>query len=309
MNECFQIWDLYRWWSFAKLSREIKCNNQQAMFEEVKKSLYAATKNKDPINQVLQSRIESILLQKVRSENDSTVRILEIASGTGEHCNYFLSNLLTKAVNEDQKGCLRLRLDYQPTEPDLTMQDSIVSWSRDLPLPSSSDVSTEQTLKHISNHILFNPPIINNLSEVNIFAPMALDLQQYHDSPSGYKDQLLTHGYHEQSVDIMICINMIHITPLPITYYLFEFASVYLSDHENSMLITYGPYAIQGRMIESNQRFHEDLQRRNALWGIKDIELLKEIAGQYGMVLEEMIDMPSNNHCLIFKKKNNNKIE
>lgn len=258
-----------------------------------KKSLYAAGKNKDPISKILQPRIKKILFESVESIECKHVKILEIASGTGEHCNYFLSELLRDLSDGEP-----VEVDYQPTEPDINMQESIVAWSKDID-PNHTVVETDE----FSSCCIIPDPSKKHLKQVNIFNPILLDLQQYHDTPNPIQEKLALHSFQKQSINIMICINMIHITPLPITYYLFDFASEYLQQNRDSFLLTYGAYCLNGIMVPSNMKFHEDLQSRNSSWGIKDIELLKSIATDRNLELDEIIDMPSNNHCLIFRRK------
>jgi hypothetical protein len=261
-----------------------------------KKSLYAAAKNKDPIKQILLPRMEQILLECHESSTTKNVKILEIASGTGEHCHYFLSELLRKLSDLGNAGSVEL--DYQPTEPDSSMQESIVAWSKDI----SPENSVTEKHEFASCCVVPSSPT-RLLKQATIFNPILLDLQQYHDTPDLIQEKLSSQTFHKYSVNIMICINMIHITPLPITYYLFDFASEYLQQNRESFLITYGAYSFNGNIVPSNQKFHEDLQSRNPLWGIKDIELLKVIASERNLVLDEIIDMPSNNHCLLFRRK------
>lgn len=73
---------------------------------EVRKACYAATKNKIHIAGVLQA------IDPPRRS------ILEIASGTGEHAETFLSTLCSVEL-------------YQPSELDATMLDSIADWTKE----------------------------------------------------------------------------------------------------------------------------------------------------------------------------------
>ena len=70
------------------------------------------------------------------------------------------------------------------------------------------------------------------------------------------------------------------------------------------VLITYGPYAIEGDFqAESNLAFDQSLRTRNPEWGIRDLADLVPLAGTHGFSLAERIAMPANNHSLVFEKK------
>jgi hypothetical protein len=216
-------------------------------------SCYAAERNKHFILEVLQSNVNDIIRVKRNSvtvDNNPPIRLLEIASGTGEHAGLFSEKI------ED--------LLYLPTEPDLKMHDSIRSWTES--------------------------------SRGRVLQPLAFDVLQSFSSI----DSVLPADFHNLNVDVMICINMIHISPYKCTEALFCLADKCLS--LNSFLLTYGPYKINDQMVESNENFDRSLKARNPEWGIRDVEEITQSANKYGISLVRSVSMPANNMCLIFQR-------
>jgi hypothetical protein len=95
--------------------------------------------------------------------------------------------------------------------------------------------------------------------------------------------------------------NMIHISPWSVTLGLFSGAGRLLSP--GAVLVTYGPYSVDGQHIsDSNRTFDESLKSRNASWGVRDIGEVSAVAGEYGFSLEQRVQMPANNFTLIWRK-------
>ncbi|WKY16434.1 hypothetical protein Q1695_001239 [Nippostrongylus brasiliensis] len=108
--------------------------------------------------------------------------------------------------------------------------------------------------------------------------------------------------YGPLAVDVILNINMIHISSQAAVEGLFM-ASNTLLKRGSGLLITYGPYAIDGVISpQSNIDFHEGLRRKNPEWGLRDVRDLSSLAIRCGLRLVARHDMPANNYMLIFSR-------
>ena len=100
--------------------------------------------------------------------------------------------------------------------------------------------------------------------------------------------------------DVVYVANMIHIAPASATAALLRGASRVLS--AGRRLIVYGPFRQGGWMAQGNVAFHEDLQRRNPEWGVRDLEWVQQQAAEMGLVLRRTVAMPANNLTVVFER-------
>jgi SAM-dependent methyltransferase len=170
-------------------------------------------------------------------------RVLEIASGTGEHSVWFAGALPT--------------LDWQPSDADADARASIAAWSAQAGLP-------------------------------NLRAPLALDVHQ----PDWGVDTL----------DAVVCINMIHISPWSASQALFDGVGRRLVD--GGVLYLYGPYKRDGaHTAPSNEAFDQWLKSRDPEWGVRDMEAVVALGEAAGLACEKVVAMPANNFSLVFRKR------
>lgn len=200
-----------------------------------RKALYAASKNKNLILEVLRT------LQPPRR------RILEIATGTGEHAETFLSALVPEGLEL-----------YQPTEMDESMHASIEDW----------------TMKEFAS--VCRPPLMVDVTMPESYASI------------------------QREFDCLVNINMIHISPARTTADLFDVASRLLLP--SGLVLMYGPYQVNGEMVESNHSFDASLKTRNSAWGIRDLEWVEATARERGFVLSRTVAMPANNLSIVFTR-------
>lgn len=103
-----------------------------------------------------------------------------------------------------------------------------------------------------------------------------------------------------EQADAVFSANMIHISPWAVTEGLFLGAARTLP--QGGLLITYGPYAIDGRhTAPSNAEFDASLKARDSHWGVRNLSDLERVARVAGFRLEERVVMPANNFTLVWR--------
>jgi SAM-dependent methyltransferase len=101
-------------------------------------------------------------------------------------------------------------------------------------------------------------------------------------------------------IDAIVCINMVHISPWEATLGLFSGAARLLPS--GGLLYLYGPYRFSGAFTApSNAEFDRSLRDRDPRWGVRDVDDLVVVAGSHGLALRDTIEMPANNHSLVFR--------
>ncbi len=102
------------------------------------------------------------------------------------------------------------------------------------------------------------------------------------------------------AVDVVLSINMIHITPWACSQGLFAGAARVL--RSGGALVTYGPYNVDGAFTsDGNARFDASLRSRDPRWGIRDLADLLGLAEAAGFMREAVVDMPANNKTVIYR--------
>lgn len=108
-------------------------------------------------------------------------------------------------------------------------------------------------------------------------------------------------GWPDLRPDAILCVNMIHIAPWTAAVGLFTGAGHLLQP--GSPLFVYGPYKRGGQhTADSNAAFDADLRARNAQWGVRDLELVADLAASHRFSAPEIVEMPANNLTLVFRR-------
>lgn len=99
----------------------------------------------------------------------------------------------------------------------------------------------------------------------------------------------------------VFCANVIHIAPWRVAEGLFAGAGRYL--RADGRLFLYGPFKRGGKhSAVSNAVFDTSLREGNPEWGVRDVEALERLAGNAGLALAEIAEMPANNLTLVFER-------
>ncbi len=104
------------------------------------------------------------------------------------------------------------------------------------------------------------------------------------------------------SVDAVLCCNMVHISPWSSCEGLMRGAGRVLT--AGGVLVMYGPFKVGGEhTAPSNAAFDADLRRRDARWGVRDLEAVVDEARGRGFDHVETVSMPANNLTVVFRRR------
>ena len=104
-----------------------------------------------------------------------------------------------------------------------------------------------------------------------------------------------------QRADAVLCINMVHISPLAATEGLLAGAAGLLAP--GAPLVLYGPYLeADVETAPSNLEFDAWLKQRDPEFGLRSREWLDTLAASHGFALTRRVAMPANNLMLVYRK-------
>ena len=189
------------------------------------------------------ARNAEAILAIMRAHLPRRGRVLEIASGSGQHAVAFAAGLP--------------EVTWVPSDPSMAARDSILAWRRDAGL-------------------------------ANLIEPLALDATDPATWPV-------------DTVQAVVCINMIHISPWSATEGLLALAGRVLT-RPGGLLFLYGPYLEDDQpLAPSNAAFDADLKARDPAWGLRDRDTVVAEAQKQGLHLTLRKAMPANNIALLFR--------
>lgn len=187
-------------------------------------------------------RNREAILSVLKSVLPAQGKVLEIASGTGEHITFWAPHFPD--------------LTWQPSDPDPMHLASIASWLEQLP-------------------------------SANILSPLQLDVTN--------------EAWSIDAVEVILCINMIHIAPWEACLGLLQGAQSILP--KGGLLYLYGPFKQQGKhTAPSNESFDLSLRAQDPSWGVRDLEEVIDMAQKHDLHLQQVIPMPANNWSVMFRK-------
>jgi len=124
----------------------------------------------------------------------------------------------------------------------------------------------------------------------NLHAPRDLDV-----SDAAWSEAV------EPPYDVMIAVNLLHISPWQATLGLLAGAGRLLAP--DGCLFIYGPFSRGGDYLsQSNVQFDASLRARDPGWGLRDVDDVAAAARGQGLDLAEVIAMPANNLMLMLAR-------
>ena len=105
-----------------------------------------------------------------------------------------------------------------------------------------------------------------------------------------------------KTVDAMLCINLLHISPWSACEGLIAGAARLLEP--DAPLYLYGAFKREGQhTAPSNAEFDRSLRFRNPAWGVRDLEAVAACAEANGLSLDKVVEMPANNLSVVLRQR------
>ena len=102
------------------------------------------------------------------------------------------------------------------------------------------------------------------------------------------------------SLDLLVCCNVLHVSPWACSEALFEGAGEVL--RPGGQLLIYGPFKVNGDFVgdddgAGNRKFDAKLRENSVEWGLRDVKVddLNRLASYAGLEPKKRVEMPANN--------------
>jgi SAM-dependent methyltransferase len=221
----------------------------------------AADRNKQPI------------LDALRRVLGERAHVLEIASGTGQHAEWFAAAM---------PGWT-----WQPTDADAHM------------LPALASRVAQAGLPNLRAPLLLDVTAPQWPSQGAAFGEQGFDAiccaNMLHIAPPAACVGLMQGAARHLRTGGAMCSMF---APPAACVGLMQGAARHL--RTGGVLVTYGPYFEDAAPAESNVAFDESLRARNPSWGIRRLKDVEAEARRAGLALTQRHEMPANNLLLVF---------
>ena len=112
----------------------------------------------------------------------------------------------------------------------------------------------------------------------------------------------LNYAWPVNNVDAIYTANTFHIVSWQLVEQFFKGVSTHLVSQ--GVVCIYGPFKYQGQFTSaSNEEFDRFLTQRDPFSGIRDFEVIEQLATQASLTLISDTAMPANNQLLVFKRQ------
>ena len=226
----------------------------------------AAERNLAPILEQLSRHLPALL----PAPRAAAFRVLELASGTGQHAVALATAL---------PGCAAV----QPSDPCAEYVASI-----DARRAALADDAARARLLPAASVDVVQPP------ETWLAASAAAATTTTAAAAAAAAAPPAT-APAAASFDVLYNCNMLHIAPWGTCAGLFRGGRHFLV--EGGVVALYGPFRERrgAPMVASNEAFDASLRERDAAWGVRDLEAVAEVAAAYGFRRARVQRMPANN--------------
>ena len=249
-------------------------------------------------------RNKEVILNALEAFLPSRGTILEVASGSGEHCVAFAARFpnmtwVPSDMSRKYNGFI-IYIHYS-----ITTSLLLVHWFYIYVIYISFLISPCTILTPVTFSLDLFLVLASHVASINAWR----DHMQIEDTVM--RDALFLDASAESwpritenndKIDGVMCINMIHIAPWKCCLGLLRHSATLLKP--GAPLIFYGPF-IQGELETalSNIRFDESLKDRNSEWGLRTLESVRHAGMEYGFTLVTVLEVPANNLIVIFRKQ------